>query len=120
MQKVKLLTHTNYKGRSLKPDDVIVVDDDVAKRWSKRNIATVTDEGDDNAVPFLGKEGTLTAEKTETPKTPETPEVKPAASEYEGMKPKDLFELCKKREIDVEAKKDADYYIEKLVAADAK
>lgn len=42
-----------------------------------------------------------------------------SGSEYEGKSAQDLFKLCKSRKISVEPKKKAEYYIEKLEAADA-
>lgn len=38
--------------------------------------------------------------------------------DYDEMSPKDLYTLCKERDIEVEPKKSKEYYIEKLEAAD--
>ena len=40
-------------------------------------------------------------------------------NEYEGKSAQELFKLCKKRGLDVPAKKNAKYYVEKLVADDS-
>lgn len=76
-----------------------------------------TDEGGEDTGD-VGEEKTKKAEsKKETAKESKDTGKK---DEYTGKSPKELYELCKSRELKVEAKKPAEVYIKALKADDAK
>lgn len=108
MKIVSMNTQTNFKGLPLKKGEQVTVPDDVADRWVKKKIAKIIGNASNENV----------AEKPGDP-TEVNPEEQTGKNQYQGMKPKELFELCTQRGIEVEPKQSADYYIEKLVAADS-
>ena len=113
--KVKMLVNTAYQGPR-KEGEVVSVPEDFARRWVKNGIAEfVTDgqvqepDGVNTQEPVVEPEGTDDVTGQEPEK--ENP--------YEGMKAKELYDLCIERGIEVEQKKSKEYYIEKLTEADA-
>lgn len=91
---VEMLVDTAYQGPR-KMGDVISVPEDFANRWVKNGIAKRT-----SAKPEAQAKA---------------PVEEPAqVDEYAELTAKDLFNMCKEKGIDVEAKKSKEYYIEKL------
>ncbi len=100
--KVKFLVSTAYKGPR-KEGDVISVPDDFAKRWAKNGIAEII-EDDSNS------------NKNRT--THETSSKTADTADLSSLSAKELYELCVKKEINVEVKKGKEYYLEKLAEAE--
>lgn len=116
--KVKMLVDTAYEGPR-KEGDVISVPEDFAHRWVKNKIAElvevedtdedddITDNGEENGSESEGDAGN--EDGFEEINEDEVPDF-----DYESLTAKELYELCQKKGIEVEAKKSKAYYIEKL------
>lgn len=112
MINVVMLTQTNYKGRTLKKDQVVMIDETVADRWMNRNIAALSDEEPSDVIDEPKKDNPL----VDPEKTTEDDPV--ATGKYVGMKAKELYALCKDRNIEAEARQPDEYYIGLLEASD--
>lgn len=84
----------------------------------KGNESDEPDESDESekVEEKVEKKGKKAAKKVEEKVEDES---ETEANEYEGKSAQELFKLCKKRGLDVLAKKNAKYYVEKLVADDS-
>lgn len=99
---VRMLVSTAYDGPK-KPGDELFVPEDTANRWAKLGIAEIIGkEVEDDDV-----EDEVETEELETEEVEDE-------IDYNSMTGKALFELCKERGIEVEAKQPKAYYIEKL------
>lgn len=96
---VKMLVSTAFDGPK-KPGDELLVPEDTANRWAKLGIAEIIGKVED--VEDEVETEDLEAEEVEE------------EIDYNSMTGKALFELCKERGIEVEAKQPKTYYIEKL------
>lgn len=92
------------------------------KADAKENESDESDESDESenveekVEEKVEKKGKKAAKKVEEKVEDES---ETEVSEYEGKSAQELFKLCKKRGLDVLAKKNAKYYVEKLVADDS-
>ena len=88
------------------------------KADAKENESDESDESDEseNVEEKVEKKGKKAAKKVEEKVEDES---ETEVNEYEGKSAQELFKLCKKRGLDVLAKKNAKYYVEKLVADDS-
>lgn len=107
MKKVKLLVSTAYQGPR-KEGEVISVPDDFAKRWAKNGIAEIVDDIN------INKEEVPEEEPVEVHE--EVHEHEEDTVDYNSMNAKELYALCKDKGLEVEAKKNKEYYIEQLNA----
>ena len=102
--KVRLLVNTAYQGPKREGEEVLVPED-FAARWVKNKIAVyveqevVEEEISEDSVPV----------EDEADEVVEKP-----ANDFESMSAKELYALCKEKGLDVEAKKNKAYYVEKL------
>lgn len=94
---VKMLEQTHY-GKTLFPDDVVKVDNETGLRWIGNGIAEVVESDD-------------TIESADVSETVDD-------GTYASKDAKALYALCKERNIDAEARKSKEHYIELLEAAD--
>ena len=89
------------------------------KADAKENESDESDESEnveEKVEEKVEKKGKKAAKKVEEKVEDES---ETEANEYEGKSAQELFKLCKKRGLDVLAKKNAKYYVEKLVADDS-
>ena len=103
---VKMLVATAFNGPK-KPGDIISVPEATAKRWAKLGIAEIID---------VVEEDEVVEEEVVEADVEETEEELVQAVDYESMPGKALFDLCKEKGIEVEARQPKAYYIEKLTA----
>lgn len=102
MPLVKMLVQTTFGGGPLFPGDSIDVEEKVAKRWFNNGIATPV-------VQEVQEKQEVQNEQEE-----EVFEV-----DYSKMTAKELYILCKGKNLEVLPKQSRKYYIEKLEAVSA-
>jgi len=81
-----------------------------AKPLSEKAILKLLKE----AYPVDGDAATMAKDKDESEELPWEDD----ENKYEGMTPRELFNLCKERDLDVKSKKEKDYYIAALLKYD--
>lgn len=106
--KVKLLVSTAYQGPR-KEGEVFDVPEDFARRWVKNGIAEYASKEEIVNEQPVDIEEAVEVQESEVEEAPVKESV-----DYSSMSAKDLYALCKEKNIDVEAKKSKEYYIEKL------
>lgn len=117
---VIILKPTRWNGESLPVGSEVTVDLSAGQRWIRNGIAQAGDESQVQTIledQNTGEVGDITppADQGDTipPENPDDDAI-PPANPYEGMKAKELYDLCKEKGIDAEARKTEDYYIELL------
>jgi len=101
-----MIKATNYEGLKVQNQEYDI-EDTVASRWISKGIAE----------PIVVEiEDDIDEEATKKEVGSSTGDSKPSA--YKDMKVKDLYKACKDRDLEVEAKKPAKYYIDLLVLDD--
>lgn len=136
--KIKMNTTTAYNGARRKGQTFDVPNEiplPVVKRWVSRGICEVIEGTLDidkkiiSSKPIENTEPTdievavletSENEKVVSQKKEVGDKASDATSQYESMKAKELYALCKDRGLDVEAKRESQYYIDKLIEDDKK
>ncbi len=98
---VIMVKPTRWNGASLKAGDVVPVDLAVGQRWIRNGIAQQVEEEQAQVISDVG-------------------DGNPGSNPYDGLKAKELYELCIGSGIEAEEKQSKAYYIEKLEAASNK
>lgn len=111
MALVRMLVQTSFGGGPLYPGDTLEVEERTAKRWFKNNIAVpviqeAQEEQGQELQDALGKEY-----------QGQVPEEEIFEVDYSKMTAKELYILCKGKNLEVLPKQSRKYYIEKLEAA---
>lgn len=94
-------------------------DEEVEEEKPKRGRKTATSKDDKKAKAKARREARKAKAKVETEEEEDADEADEDETDYSSMNAVELYKLCKKRKLDVEPKKKADYYIDALKAADS-
>lgn len=100
---------------SVVPMDKVKFRNDKAKPFSKTKLLELLDKAfPDDGASEVDEEDEEPEDKPKSVKKSSKPSKPEKSDEYDGMSARELYDICKEKDIDVQPKKDAQYYVDKL------